>query len=438
MMLRVFLALWIGLFAALPARAVVEVQQVTSPGGVSAWLVESPEIPFVALEIAFRGGTSLDAPGKRGATALMAGLLEEGAGARDARAFARARQALAASFSFDAGPDTLTVSAQMLTENRAEAAALLAEALAAPRFDEDAIERVRAQLIAGLRSDEKDPDTLAAREFARLAFAGHPYGSPGDGTPESVAALTRDDLIAAHKGAIARDRLVVSAVGDITAAELGPLLDALFADLPETGAPLPAPVALALTGGVSVIDFDTPQAAALFGHEGLPRDHPDFFPAFVMMQELGGGGFGSRLMEEVREKRGLTYGVYAYLAARDHAALVQGGLGSSNDKIAEAIEVIRAEWARMAEEGMSATELAQVKTYLTGAYPLRFDGNGRIAAILTSMQLDGLGPEYITTRNARIEAVTPEDVRRVARDLLRADDLRFVVVGRPEGLAATN
>lgn len=437
MMMRFVLALGAVLVLALPARAEVQVQQVTSPGGISAWLVESPEIPFMALEIAFRGGTSLDAPGKRGATRLMAGLLEEGAGARDARAFARARQAMAASFSFDAGPDTLTISAQLLSENREASLGLLHEALTEPRFDEDAIERVRAQMLAGLRADEKDPDTLAARAFAELAFPGHPYGSPGDGTIDSVAALSRDDLVAAHRAVLARDRLVVSAVGDITPEALGPLLDALFEGLPETGAPLPEAVKPALTGGISIVDFDTPQAVALFGHEGLPRDHPDFFAAFVMMQKLGGGGFSSRLMEEVREKRGLTYGIFAYLAPRDHAALVQGSVASSNDKIAEAVEVIGAEWARMAEGGMSEAELASVKTYLTGAYPLRFDGNGRIAAILTGMQLDGLGPDYIATRNDKVRAVTVADVARVAREVLRPDDLRFVVVGRPEGLVAT-
>ncbi|WP_323766458.1 pitrilysin family protein [Antarctobacter sp.] len=419
------------------AHAEIDIQQVTSPGGFKAWLVEEPSIPFVALEIRFLGGASLDEPGKRGATNLMVGLLEEGAEGMDARAFAEARDGIAARFSYDAGDDTVRVSAKFLTETQDEAVDLLRASLVAPSFDEVAIERVREQVLSGLRSDETDPDEIVGKAFYSAIFGDHPYGTTENGTIDSVTALTRDDLITAHRNALAQDRIYVGAAGDISAEDLGALLDKLFADLPETGAPQPADVDVQTTAGVTVVPFDTPQSVAMFGHKGMKRDDPDFFAAYVMNTIFGGGGFEARLMHEVREKRGLTYGIYSYLAPREHAELFLGRVASANDRIGEAVEVIRNEWSKMASDGVTPEELDRAKTYLTGAYPLRFDGNAPIAQILVGMQMDDLTPDYITTRNAKIEAVTLEDVERVARELLKPEELLFVVVGQPEGLEAT-
>jgi len=436
-MIRFVLTAFLAL-TAIPANAEIDITEVTSPGGITAWLQESHQIPFVALEIRFKGGAALDAPGKRGAINLMTALLEEGAGDLDARGFAVARDALAASYEFDVYNDSLGVSAQFLTENRDDALALLRQALVDPRFDEAAIERVRGQVLSNIRSDLKDPDTIAARTFNARAFGDHPYGTSLDGTPETVAALTRDDLFAAKDRVMARDRLFVSAVGDITAAELGTLLDRLFDGLPDTGAPFPERADYGLQGGVTVVPFTTPQSVAVFGHEGLQRDDPDFFAAFVLNAVLGSGGYSSRLMEEVREKRGLTYGIYTYLYPLDHAELLMGQVASGNDRIGEAITVVQDEWAKVAAQGITQAELDAVKTYLTGAYPLRFDGNGRIANILVGMQMDDLGLDYVKTRNAKVNAVTLDDVRRVAARLMDADALHFVVVGQPEGLESTN
>jgi zinc protease len=427
-------ALFVLLALALPAQAEMQIKEVTSPGGITAWLVEDHNIPFTALEIQFRGGTSLDAPGKRGAVNLMAALIEEGSGDMDSRAFAEARDALAAEFTFQAGTDSVGVSARFLTENRDQATELLRQALNEPRFDQDAIDRVREQVLSILRSDAKDPDAIASNTFDALAFGDHPYGSDGNGTLETVAALTRDDILAAYKGALARDRIYVAAAGDITAEQLGPLLDKLFAGLPETGTPLPPRANLQLPPGVTVTDYPTPQSTVLFGHVGIARDAPDFFPAFILNEALGGGRFTARLMSEVREKRGLTYGIGSYLVGLDQAELYMGQFSASNDKVAEAIEVIRAEWARIGAEGLTEEELASTKTYLTGSYPLRFDGNSRIANILVGMQMEDLPIDYAVTRNARIEAVTMDDIRRVAQELYQPQALHFVVVGQPTGL----
>jgi zinc protease len=429
-----FLACFSLLMSALPAAAEINIKEVTSPGGITAWLVEDHSIPFAALELRFRGGTSLDAPDKRGAIHLMTGLLEEGSGDMRAQDYTRAVENLAASFSYDADKESLSVSARFLTENRDSAMDLLRQTLLEPRFDQDALDRVRAQVLSGLRSDEKDPDAIAGRAFGKMAFGDHPYGSDGTGTIESVSALTRQDMFDAHAAVLARDRLYVAAVGDISEAELGTLLDGLLGDLPETGAPQPGLAEVTIAGGITVIDFDTPQSVALFGHIGIDQQDPRFFAAYIMNQILGGGSFESRLMSEVREKRGLTYGVYSYLVPRDLGAVYMGSLASANTKMAEAVEVIRAEWTRMANEGVTEKELQDAKTYLTGAYPLRFDGNGPIASILVGMQMEGLPIDYVVTRNDKINAVTLDEINGVASEVLQPDNLHFVIVGRPEGL----
>jgi len=424
-----------------PARAEVDldvgIEEVTSPGGITAWLVEEHSIPFVALELRFRGGASLDAPDKRGATNLMTALLEEGTGALDAQGFARAAADIAAEFSYRAHDEDVSISARFLSETQDEAMELLRGSIVTPRFDEDAIERVRAQVLAILRSDNKDPDQIVRNEFAALVYGDHPYASPEDGTVETVEALTREDILAGHEDALVRDRVYVSAVGDITAEELGRLLDDLLGDLPEAEAPLPGRAELNLPGGIEVVEYETPQSAVIFGQPGIEREDPDFFAAYVLNHIVGGGGFNSVLMNEVREKRGLTYGIYSYLSDRDGAAVWLGSVASANERVAESIAVIRAQWARLREEGVTAEQLKDAKTYLTGAYPLRFDGNGPIADIAVEMQFDGMPLDYIATRNDRVEAVTLEDVNRVARELMDPDKLTFVVVGQPEGVETT-
>lgn len=440
MMRSVFLAPILGLiliFVASLAAADVNIKEVKSPGGHTAWLVENHSIPFVALELRFRGGASLDAEGKRGSINLMTGLLEEGSGDLVARAFQLALEEEAASISYDVSDDDISVSTRFLTETMDSVLPLLKDSITNPRFDEASIERVRAQVLSGIRSDLTDPDAIAGREFSALVYGDHPYGTSEQGTVETVTALTRDDLIAAHQATIAQDRVFVSAVGDITEEQLMVLLDDVLGDLPATGAPLPGDADTNLPGGVRVVDFETPQSTALFAQPGIPRDHPDYFPVFVLNHIVGGGGFESYLMDEVRAKRGLTYGVYSYLVDKDGSDLWMGSVASANDRVADAIEVIRKIWQDISEGGLTQEQLDDAKTYLTGAYPLRFDSNRRIANITASMQLGDFPIDYIATRNDRVNAVTLEDLNRVAKEWMDPDKLTFVVVGQPENLNST-
>ncbi|MFD1881919.1 M16 family metallopeptidase [Paracoccus pacificus] len=432
--LRAIPFLLTALIAAAPASA-IDIQQITSPGGIKAWLVEDHTIPFVALNLTFRGGASLDAPGKRGAINLMTATLEEGSADMDSTQFAQAVESQAARFNFDVDDDALVVSASMLTENRDASVQLLADALTKPRFATADVDRVRGQVLSIIRAEEKDPQSIAIKELAKAAWGDHPYGTSLNGTAESVAALTPDDLRDAKNRVLAQDRVLVAASGDITPEQLGAVLDKILGGLPKTAtAPLPERPEMGLTGGTTVIDWDAPQTVVSFAGPGLPMSDPDYFAAYVANQILGGGGFSARLMEEVREKRGLTYGIGTGLANSVLGELWQGGFASANEKVAEALAITRTEWDRMAKDGVTEKELNDAKTYLTGEYPLRFDGNRRIAGILAGMQLIGLPAEYVNTRNAKVEAVTAEDVKRVSERLLKSGDLRFVLVGRPVGI----
>lgn len=437
-MMRFVAALALAVTVALPARAAVDIQEVTSPGGLKAWLVEDHNIPFTALEVRFRGGSSVEDPAKRGAVNLMTALIEEGTGDMDSLAFAEARDGLAASFSFSSDQDSVEVSAQFLTENRDKAVDLLRQAITAPRFDAEAIERVRGQVLSNLRASAKDPGDMAGKALNAQAFGDHPYATSGDGTVDSVTALTRDDLVAAHQATIARDRIYIAAAGDISAEDLGKLVDTLFGALPETGAPLVGRAPFDLTGGTTVIDYPGPQSVVLWAEQGIKRNDPDFFAASILNEIMGGSRFSARLMTEVREKRGLTYGIGTSLAGYDQAELLAGQSQIPNAKVKDAVDVIKAEWAKMAEQGITAEELAATKTYLTGAYPLRFDGNGPLATIMVNMQLIGLPSDYPKTRNDKVNAVTLEDANRVAKALFRPENLRFIIVGQPEGVASTD
>ncbi len=437
-MMRFAFAVATFVLAALPLRAAVEIQEVTSPGGITAWLVEEHDIPFTALEIRFKGGAGVEAPEQRGAVNLMMATLEEGTGDFDAQGFAAARESLAASYGFDAYNDAVSISARFLTENREEAVELLRKALVEPSFDQDAIDRVRDQVLSGLRSDATDPGEIASATAARLTWGDHPYGSDASGTIESVTTLDREDIVKAHRDVLVRERVYVGAVGDITPDALGKLLDDLLGGLPEGGAPLPGPATFQAGAGVTIVPFDTPQSVIVFGHDGIARDDPEFFAAYVANQIFGDGGFGSRLMTEVREKRGLTYGIGTYLAAYDYGQAVLGQASTVNASAAETVEVIRDEWEKIVQDGVTARELDEAKTYLTGAYPLRFDGNGPIASQLVGMQIQGLPIDYINTRNDKVDAVTLEDVNSIVKRIYRPDDLHFVIVGQPEGIEATN
>ncbi len=418
----------------------MDIQEVTSPGGIKAWLVESHANPLIAIRFAFRGGASQDTSGKEGVAYFVTAMMDEGAGEFDATAFQEREQELAMRMDFDAGRDVMLGNVQTLTEKKDEVFDLVRLVMAKPRFDEDAMERVRAQILAGLKFDENDPETVAALAWDRLAFRDHPYGRPVKGTAASIAAITPDDLHDYVKRVFARDKLVISVVGDIDADELGKALDKMFGDLPERSDLVTvAEAKLPLGPTRQVIVMDVPQSVAQFGHTGVGRQDDDFIAAYVLNYIIGGGGFSSRLMEEVREKRGLAYSVYSNLYPYQHAAVFIGHVATKNEAVGQSLAVIEDELQRLAEQGPSADELESAKAYLTGAYALRFESSASIASQLLWIEIEDLGIDYVTRRNELVDAVTLDDIKRVAKRMLVGDHLITTIVGKPvEPAVVTN
>jgi zinc protease len=415
----------------------MKIERVTSPGGIEAWLVESHANPLIAMRFAFRGGATQDDQGKEGLAYFITAMMDEGAGELDAVAFQERQQALAMRLDFDASRDVMLGNVQTLSANADDVFDLVRLALTKPRFDEDATERVRAQILAGLKFDEHDPETVASLAWDRLAFGDHPYGRPIKGTMASIAAITRDDLKDYAKRVFARDKLVISVVGDIDAETLGKALDHVFGDLPLHSELSPVADANPPFGPTSeIIEMDVPQSVAQFGHGGIARKDDDFISAYVLNYILGGGGFSSRLMEEVREKRGLAYSVHSNLFPYQHGAVFVGNVATKNEEVGQSLQVIEGELRRLAEQGPTAEELDSAKSYLTGAFALRFESSSSIASQLLWIQIEDLGIDYVDRRNELVQAVTLDDIRRVAKRLIEADRLITTIVGKP--VAATS
>jgi len=427
--LSVFLLALLFTFAR-PAHA-MNIQEVTSPGGIKAWLVEAHENPLLALKFSFEGGNSQDPAGKEGVANFLSAMLDEGAGDITSSDFQEQMESLAMRMRYEDSRDGFYGNFQTLTENRDASVKLLKLALTKPRFDPDAVERIRGQLLANLVYADRDPEKVAAKEWFAVAFPGHPYGLPSQGTAETVKGITRDDLEAFRKRNFARSNLKVAAVGDITPDELGKLLDEVFGDLPEKADLAPVPMTTPAKGTEKWIRMDVPQSVAVFGLPAMPRKDPDFMAAFVLNQLVGGGGFASRLMEEVREKRGLAYSVYSYLQPFKHTSILSGGVATRADAIQQSLDVIRTELKHIAEEGPTPDEWENAKKYLIGSYPLRFDTNSKIASQLLGLMEDDFGPDYIDKRNSLIEALTLDDAKRVAKRLLDSNNLIVTIVGQP-------
>lgn len=421
-----------------PGVGAITIERVSGTNGLSAWLVEDHALPVVSIRFALPGGAALDPPGKGGLAAMAAALLDEGAGPYDSAAFKTRLEDIAADLRFAAGRDELGARFRSLKAHLPEAAGLLRAALTSPRFEPDAIERVRGQFIASLSQQAHNPRSLSDRMWMRDAFENHAYGGNVDGSVRSVAAITREDLVGFAGQRLRRAGLVIGAVGDITPAELTALIDRLFGGLPDgSDDPPVAETKPADNGGVLITRQAVPQSAVTFGQVGPKRDDPDWYAARLVNDVLGGGGFRGRLMREIREKRGLAYSISTDLVSFRHAGLILGTVATENARVAESIALIRAEWRRMRDDGPSEAELDLAKDFVIGSFPLSLDTTARVASLLVEIQRENLGIDYLDRRAAMFGAVTLDQAKRVAHGLLDPEGLSFAVVGDPAGLTAT-
>jgi zinc protease len=418
--------LGISAIAAVPAEA-AKIERVVSPGGIVAWLEEEHTVPLVTVSFAFKGGNSQDPDGKEGEANLLTALFDEGAADMDGQTFQGKEEDLSMEMSYSQDRDGFYGQFKALTENRDASFDLLADAVEKPHFADEAIGRMRRDIDAQVRGEDKSPDAIAGKAWAKLAFPGHPYGRPSNGTSDTLKAITRADLLDYYTRVFAKDGLKIGVTGDIDAATLAPLLDKVFGGLPEHQKLTTVADVVAQSGMVS-IDYQTPQTIIRFGTPGPKRTDPDYMAAFLMNHILGGGGFSSWLYREVREKRGLAYSIDTELLPRQHTGLWIGGVGTRGEKAAESLDIIKSQVKRMVDEGPTQKELDDAKDYVIGSYGLNFDTSDKISGQLLAVQIDNLGIDYFDKRNAQVQAVTLDQVKAAAKKYL-SGDLTVAVVG---------
>jgi zinc protease len=427
--------------AAAPARAAFQIQKVVSPGGIEAWLIEDHRIPLMALDVTFRGGAALDPAGKEGLAVFTASLLDEGAGDLTAQAFQKEMADKSIALAYGADLDHFSVTLKTLTQYRDRAFELLTLSLSKPRFDPDAVERIRNQILTSIQSSMSQPGYMARRKLAETVFGSHPYARSPNGTIPSIRKITVADMRRFVKDRFGRDQMLVTAAGDITPAELGPALDRIFAALPAKAAPFSVPPVTPVGEGETItIEKQFPQTLITMAEPGIKRNDPDWYAGQIVNYTLGGGGFQSRLMEDVRgagSKKGLSYGFSSAFVPYKEGGLVLAGGSTRNAAAGETLDVVKAEFAKMHKDGITDAELKDAKTYITGSFALTLTSTDRLAAVLMQLRTQDLGIDYLDRRDALINGVTLDEANKVAARLLDPAKLTTVMVGMPQGLPPT-
>ncbi len=427
---------------------VLDINVVTSNKGLSAWYVEDKTVPVISLSFSFQGSMFYNDADKSGLAYLTSILLDEGAGDLTSQEFQRQLADNAIELSFTAGRDAFHGHLKTTVDNKAKAFDLLKMALTKPRFDEDAILRMKQSTISQIKNNIGNPNWVSARTFNGMLFGDHFYSRPGQGTIKSIENITREDLIAFTKKQFSiqdpaksffegMQKLNISIAGDINKEEASKLVDLIFADLSFTNEVIKMPNAELQNKGKTILyELDTPQSFISVGHSALKRDDKDWYALTIANYILGGGGFSSRLMHEIREKKGLTYGVYSSMNNMNSADIIQASLSTSNENAAEALGILKTEWNKFAENGVTIKELSDAKSYITGSILLGLTSTSQISNAMNSIQRDNLGIDYINNRNDLINAVTLEDIKRVSKDILKSEDFMTVIVGKPVGIEA--
>lgn len=418
------------IFAAQSAFA-VDIQKVISPKyKIEAWLVESSQLPMVNVQVAFRAGSVYDENKKAGLSAFTAHMIPEGSGSMNASEFTQAVEEVGALFSAQPGLLSSTYSMRMLSEHKEKSFDLLGQALTWPRFDEDAFQRVKGQMQTSIRKSSQSPGHVANEILKAHLYESHPYGRPSSGTLESLENIELKDIQKFYSENYTRQNMLVSVVGDIKPDELGQKLDILFNSMPK-GVKVNSlqEKTIEFTPKLIRHEMNVPQSTVYLAAPAITRDDPDYYAAYAMNYVLGGGGFNSRFMSEIREKRGLAYGVYSYLEPLPSTGSFIASVSTKNEDVHESISLMKAEMAHLKKQGITDEEYKGAMAYLVGSFPLRFDSSSKILGYLTTMQLEGLGMDYLDMWPKRIAAVSKADMELVAKRLLDEKSMLTVIVG---------
>lgn len=414
-----------------------KIEDVVTPGGLRAWLIRAPELPMISVELNFRAGSAFEQDGREGLAHFTAALMDEGAGPYDAKAFREELEGIGARFGASTDTQDLSINLTTLTEHRARAFELMGLAVREPRFDADAVARMKDAMLADIRQGDEEPSTVAWRLFRPAVYGGHVYSNSGEGTLASVGSLGAEDARAWHGRGFTKANVQIAVVGDITPEELGVLLDKALGGLPDGASRAAVEKGPDVT--VSAIirqQMDVPQGTVLLGHLGIPRSDPDFYAMLVMNEILGGGVLTSRLGADVREKHGLAYGVNSANAPLPFNGMFYVSLATGNDTVAKALELVRKHLNLIRDEPVTQDEFDDAKAYLVGSFPLRLDSNSKLLNMLAMMQSEGLTKAYLEQWPEKIAKVTLADVQRVAKRVIQPEAMALVVVGNGKALEA--
>ncbi|NDF11875.1 MAG: insulinase family protein [Proteobacteria bacterium] len=407
-----------------------DVKVIPSKSGVDTWLIQDDNLPIIAVRMVFKkAGYAYDPKDRQGLAFMVANLLDKGAGDLDYVSFNKRLEEQAIQLSAHVDADNFYIDLKTLRQNADEAFRLLNMALTDPRLESSSIEQVRKQVLIAIKKDLEDPDSVAETAWNEEVLRGHPYAYQSKGTLDTVASIRRKDILKFVASRLSRSQVLMSMAGNITPNEAAAATDKVLFKLPRLSNSLQLPSPHYSEGREITLPLQVPQSVVLFGHESIKYGHPDFYAAHILNYILGGGGFESRLMHRVRSDKGLAYNVTTYINSFDRGALLQGKVSTRNDAVEKSIAIVKQEFARLQKGDVTPEELKLAKDYLTGSFVLKLDSNEKLVRFLAFMQLENLGTNFLSKRNDYINAVTLEDVNRVAKTLLKPDKLVFVTVG---------
>ena len=424
------------LFCAQTVRASPTILNWQTASGSPVWFVESRELPMVDVRLIFDAGAAREPAGKSGLAALVNGLLDAGAGGLDATGISFEFERLGAQYSAASGYDFASVSLRSLSDPALLGPALrnLRRVITGPEFPVKAVERQKQRLLIAIERKRQSPGEIARDAFQAAIYRDHPYAYPSDGTRESVAILERRDIVNFHGDHYSAGNARLVIVGDLDREQAAALAEELTQDLAPGQAPQPLPAVGRLEQGETIrIEHPSSQVHILLGQPGLQRGDPDYFPLYVGNHILGGGGFVSRLYEEIREKRGLSYGAYSYFTPRRAAGPFTASLQTRGGQEQQALQVLRETIRAFIEQGPTPEELEAAKKNISGGFPLRLDSNGKILSYIAMIAFYGLPPDYLDTFIEKVNAVTLEQIREAFRRRLQPDRFITVMVGPVPG-----
>jgi len=395
---------------------------------------ERKALPIVTVVMAVRAGSIVEPSDKAGLAYLTAALLNEGTAKRTSREISEAIEFVGGSLSASAGQDYATISLSVLKKDVDLGFDLLSDMVMNPAFNDDEINRKKKITKNWLVQQNEEPGAVASIAFSKAVFGKHPYARQVQGTVDSLDLISRQDIVDFHNTFFSPNNTIMSVVGDISRDELRSLLEKHLGKWQQktvTAIDLPA-VRASDNPTVIKINRDLVQANIIFGHVGISRDNPDYYAVSVMNYILGGGGFVSRLMDNIRDNKGLAYDVHSYFSASKFSGSFRAGLQTKNESANTAIDEVLREMERIRTEPVSDKELQDAKSYLTGSFPLRIDSNSKIAGFALAVEFNDLGLDYVDKYPSLINAVTKEDILRVANKYLDTKNYVLVVVGNIE------